>query len=569
MISSKVKIEIFFVTLVLAFCSITYELLLANTLALVTGSYIWWQSLTIGVYIGGLGLGAFYSEKITNTLKSLFNIEIALAFLGAISVTYIYFFHSVYRYIDSLLLYMNGDFYSISYLQNLFVMKIIFFVVIELLTLAIGFCSGFEIPLLLKWSNLKSADLFKNDNIILALNYIGTLIGTLVFAYFFMTKFDVVKTSIIVSFCNWGICLYFYIKYIQENKKYYLMILSIVGALIFTIGFNQENITQIYLKFYYYLPIVLSKNNQSFGELINRIDHFDSIERTKSLYQYVDIFQYPFRDELTKKNATILTLDTNFQFSSETEIYYHESFAHLPIAFNNCVPKKILVLGGGDGLLIRELLKHPEIESIHHIELDQKMVDLANSRFALLNQNSLKNSKVHVEINDGFYYLRNTNDKFDAIYIDFPYPNSYDLAKLYSIEFYKYVLNALNPNGFAVLDAPFYARNENVESDSAQQFKQVFTERQFLNNSVLASTIFYAGFKTMLPYRILDESFLFLKKEPGLANYNISDNKYISDVTLLVKKDVGELKNLNYPYKISEKYINSIFKPMLSRKDDF
>jgi len=99
----KSKYEIIMITMLLAFCSIVYELLLSNTLAIVTGSYIWWQSLTIGIFIGGLGLGAFYSEKVTNTFKTLMSIEIGLAFLGAISVVTIYLFHATFKYFDSLL----------------------------------------------------------------------------------------------------------------------------------------------------------------------------------------------------------------------------------------------------------------------------------------------------------------------------------------------------------------------------------------------------------------------------------------------------------------------------------
>ena len=144
-----IKFELLLITSILAFCSIVYELLLSNTLAIVTGNYVWWQSLTIGVYIGGLGLGAYFSDRLKDTYKNLIRVELGLSFLGAICVVYVYLFHGTYKYIDSIFFY-TGDFYSAYYLQNAFFLKIVFFLVIQILTLSIGLLSGFEIPLMMK-----------------------------------------------------------------------------------------------------------------------------------------------------------------------------------------------------------------------------------------------------------------------------------------------------------------------------------------------------------------------------------------------------------------------------------
>lgn len=563
------KIELITLTIILAFCSIVYELLLSNTLAIVTGSYVWWQSLTVGIFIGGLGLGAFYSEKVTDTYKSLMNVELGLSLLGAICVTHVYIFHAFYKYFDNIIFYTNGDFYSAAYVENLFIAKILFFIIVQAVTLGIGFLSGFEIPLLMKMSDLKFNFTENNEHRILAFNYIGTLVGTMFFAYLFLPKFDVIKTSVVVSGLNLLVCIYFLVKYLKLNRTKYIVAISVVGAIIITIGINQNQITQRYLKFYYYLPKILGKNNVDFNDVLRRVDKLQPIERSKSLYQYVDIFHYPYSDENGVKDATILTLDTNFQFSTATEFYYHEAFSHVPIAINKHVPKKVLVLGGGDGLLNRELLKYKEIESIHHIELDQKMVDLAKGRFSYLNKDSLSDSRVHLDINDGFYYLRNTHDKYDAIFIDFPYPNSYDLAKLYSVEFYKFVLRALNDDGFVVFDAPFYNKTDPTKENNPDHIVQIFNDRHLINNSIFVSTVYFAGFKTIMPYRVADESFLFLKKNPGQANYDFVDQvdtKLFSKATL---RDLQDVRTQNFPYLISPKYVNSIFKPTIARKEDF
>ncbi len=564
------KLEILVVTSLLAFCSIIYELLLSNTLSIVTGNYIWWQSLTIGIYIGGLGLGAYYSDKLKDTYKSIITTEIALSFLGALSVFFIYVVHGSYKYIDSLFFY-TGDFYTSAYLQNLFILKIIFFIIVQSFTFLIGLFSGFEIPLMVRIAEDHLGDGGDSEYQIFGINYIGTLLGTTCFAYFLLPKLDVILTSVVVASLNLFVCLYFILRYLNKNKNVYLILTSLVFLIGLSISLNEKKITQTYLKIFYYMPKILSENKQDIDNLYQKISQYPEIERSKSLYQYLDIFKYPQIIDGEIQDAQILALDTNFQFNTATEHLYHEAFAHVSIAMNKSVPKKILLLGGGDGLLLRELLKHESIESIDFIELDEKMLDLAKGRFAELNQHSVDNPKVHVQVNDGFYYLRNTQNKYDAIFIDFPYPNSYDLARLYSVEFYTYVRKALNPNGFVVLDAPFYDR-ENSRKDHPRgriTVTTIFNERHILNNSVIASTFNYAGFKTIFPYRVADESFLFLKMEPGGIDYNFmetSDLSYLNKDTII---EMHNIKNQDFPYEISLDYVNSIFKPKVTKKNEF
>ncbi|MBC7712832.1 MAG: hypothetical protein H7177_05810 [Rhizobacter sp.] len=565
-----IKAEILVVTIILAFCSIIYELLLANTLAIVTGNYIWWQSLTIGIYIGGLGLGAYWSDKLSDTYKSIINIEIALSFLGVFSVTYVYLLHGSYKYMDNLFFY-TGNFHSTIYLQNLFILKFVFFAMVQLLTFFIGLFSGFEIPLMVRIAEDHLGESEEGEYQIFGINYIGTLVGTTFFAYLLLPKLDVIKTSVVVAMLNLAVCLYFIVRYLDKNRlRYYISSLAVLVCGVF-IGFNEPKITQSYLKLFYYMPKILGESSRNLDSLSDRIARLPDINRSKSLYQYLDIFTYPTIDKGVIKDSTILTLDTNFQFNTDTEFYYHQAFAHVSIAMNEKVPKKVLLLGGGDGLLLRELVKYKEIESIDFIELDEKMLDLAKGRFADINQHSVSNPKVHPQINDGFYYLRNTSNKYDAIFIDFPYPNSYDLARLYSVEFYKYVRKALNPGGFAVLDAPFFDRENEVKDHVRGRIMltTVFNERHILNNSVLASTFYYAGFKTFFPYRIADESFLFLKSETGAIDYDFMQKSDLSKLSPETIVEMNKIKNQDFPYEISSKYVNSIFRPMVVKKNEF
>lgn len=563
------KAEILVITSLLAFCSIVYELLLSNTLSIVTGNYIWWQSLTIGVYIGGLGLGAYFSDKLKNSYESIVRTEIGLSFLGALSVVFIYIVHGGYKYIDSLFFY-TGEFHSAIYLQNLFILKLIFFIIVQLFTMAIGLLSGFEIPLMVRIAEEHLGETNNVDYQVFGINYIGTLLGTTCFAYFLLPKLDVIMTSIFVAGLNLLICLYFILRYLKNNKSIYLTLTVMVLALGAIVGMSEKKVTQTYLKIFYYMPRILSEEKQNLENLYQKISQFPDVERSKSLYQYLDIFKYPQLVDGEIKESLILALDTNFQFNTATEHLYHQAFAHVSIAMNKSVPRKVLLLGGGDGLLLRELLKYEAIESIDFIELDGKMLDLARGRFAAQNKNSLSHPKVKTQINDGFYYLRNTNVKYDAIFIDFPYPNSYDLARLYSVEFYTYVEKALNPNGFVVLDVPFHDRESNPDHSRGRiAVTTIFNERHIKSNSIIASTFYYAGFKTIFPYRIADESFIFLKNEPGGIDYNFMDSADLSRLDKDTIIEMNNIKNQEFPYEISEGNINSIFKPAVIKRNEF
>jgi spermidine synthase len=126
-------------------------------------------------------------------------------------------------------------------------------------------------------------------------------------------------------------------------------------------------------------------------------------------------------------------------------------------------PKDVLVLGGGDGMAVRELLKYPSLKSITLVDLDKKMTDLFRTCPLLcrLNCNSLNQPIVHIVTSDAFVWLRSTNQRFDAAIVDFPDPSNFSLGKLYSQTFYRALHGVLRDHGLAVIQStsPFYARN--------------------------------------------------------------------------------------------------------------
>jgi spermidine synthase len=149
-----------------------------------------------------------------------------------------------------------------------------------------------------------------------------------------------------------------------------------------------------------------------------------------------------------------LFLNGNLQFSSRDEYRYHEALVH-PILAAADQPRDILVLGGGDGLAVRELLKYPTIRSITLVDLDPEMTTLFSRSpvLAQLNGGSLRSHLVHVVNADAFIWLKGAQGTYDAVIVDFPDPSNYSIGKLYSLTFYRRLSEVLSPNGWAVIQS--------------------------------------------------------------------------------------------------------------------
>jgi spermidine synthase len=158
---------------------------------------------------------------------------------------------------------------------------------------------------------------------------------------------------------------------------------------------------------------------------------------------------------------TRLYLNNNLQFSSFDEYRYHEGLV-VPALAAHPNPAKILVLGGGDGLAVRLLLKDPRVQSITLVELDREMISLFrdHDELARLNDFSLRSPKVHVILGDAFRWLEEKKETFDVAFVDFPDPGNYAVGKLYTDHFYRRLAEHLNPGGLFVVQSssPLAAR---------------------------------------------------------------------------------------------------------------
>ena len=134
---------------------------------------------------------------------------------------------------------------------------------------------------------------------------------------------------------------------------------------------------------------------------------------------------------------------------------------HLPVAFSRTV-ERALIIGGGDGLAARELLKYNHIQSIDVVDLDSEVTRLASEQHLLteLNENALKDQRVTVHNSDAWSWLAEAGDLYDVIVIDLPDPESEDVAKLYSVAFYQRVARRMSVGGVLITQAtsPWFAR---------------------------------------------------------------------------------------------------------------
>jgi spermidine synthase len=171
-------------------------------------------------------------------------------------------------------------------------------------------------------------------------------------------------------------------------------------------------------------------------------------------YQHIVLTR--FKDDLR------LFLNSHLQFSSRDEYRYHESLVHPGLAAIPA-PRRVLVLGGGDGLAVREILKYPEIESITLVDLDPEMTRLfsSNPMLTALNQRSFLSPKVHVVNADAFPWIDSDTSSFDFVVVDFPDPTNYALGKLYTTAFYRAAGRHLSAQGLLVVQStsPMFARD--------------------------------------------------------------------------------------------------------------
>lgn len=404
---------------VVATCGLIYELIAGTLASYLLGDSVTQFSTIIGVYLFSMGIGSWISKYFENRILSWFiQIEILVGLVGGFSATILFL---VFESIASF--------------------RIILYSLVSLT----GILVGLEIPLLMRilQDRFEFKDLVSK---VFTFDYIGALLASLIFPLLLIPHLGLVKTAYLFGMLNVAVALIVCFNFKKEIKGgNSLQSASIISLVLLLGGF------------------VYADRITSFSESLTYSD--------KIIYSKSTPYQ---RIILTKRNKVLrLFLNGNLQFSSDDEYRYHEALVHPGLqALPNA--KNVLVLGGGDGLAVREILRYPQVQSITLVDLDHGMTSLFQSNDILLglNHRSLLSPKVKVINADAFAWVKEQKKKFDFIVVDFPDPSNYAVGKLYTNTFYQLMKEVLAPQGLMVIQstspyvAPksFWTVNHTLES---------------------------------------------------------------------------------------------------------
>ena len=391
--------------LVIATAGLVYELLAGAIATSVLGNSLRQYSLTIGVYLFSMGVGSYASKFIDRRLAERFvDVEYAAALIGGTQglLLFLAYGHAV---AFSLLLYVT--------------------------LFAIGMLVGIEIPLLMRIlrSELDFKDLVAK---VLTFDYLGALLGSLVFSIvlveFLMVPLEQIGLLFGLLNCAVGILS----TWILRRRIY--------PALRLRLRIKGTVVAATLLCAMFYSGRLRALGEQElYGDRI--------IFAQQSAYQRLVVTAGDGRVQLF--------LDGNLQFSSLDEYRYHEALVHPAMAAARR-RSRILVLGGGDGLAVRELLRYPEVETITLVDLDPAVTRLARTLPALrkLNAGALEDPRVELVHDDAMVWLDQARrGPFDVAIVDFPDPNNFALGKLYTRRFYQLLSSALSQEGLAAVQS--------------------------------------------------------------------------------------------------------------------
>jgi spermidine synthase len=300
------------------------------------------------------------------------------------------------------------------------------------LVLGIGFLVGLEIPLLIRI--LKSFDFRETVSNVLTFDYVGALVASLLFPLLLMPHLGMIRTGFLFGILNAAVAL------------------AVLLALPRAAGYRAEKLISVLVLLALGAGFVASDRLQRWAEVASYGEPV--------IYAVTTRYQ---RIVLTRRDDDVrLYLNGNLQFSSRDEYRYHEALVH-PALGRVANPRNVLILGGGDGLAAREVLKHPEVRRLTLVDLDGEMTSLF-SRTAMLsrlNGGSLTDRRMTVINADGFRWAREARGQYDAIIVDFPDPVDYSVGKLYTDTFYRAVRKLLAPGGMMVVQStsPLVAPN--------------------------------------------------------------------------------------------------------------
>jgi spermidine synthase len=406
MTNTRLKFLLLASVFAIATCGLVYELIAGTLASYLLGDSVTQFSTIIGVYLFAMGVGSYLSKFVMRNEVAMFiKIELLVGLVGGCSA---------------------------GLLFVLFAQVSSFRVLLYALVLIVGVLVGLEIPLLLRI--LKNRVEFKElVSQVFTFDYVGALVASLLFPLVLVPHLGLVRSSFLFGALNVLVALAT-LRLLRESA--WERTLQTAGVLVLAVlaaGFLFSDRLMAWSEKAAYVDTVIFARSTPYQRIVLTRD----------------------------ANDLRLYLNGNLQFSSRDEYRYHEALVHPGLARVK-EPRDLLVLGGGDGLAVREALKYPTLTNVVLVDLDPEMTRLFSTQEMLvrLNESSLRSPRVHITNADAFTWLKSNSNQFDFVIADFPDPSNFSLGKLYTTAFYARVRSALRPQGALVVQctSPWVAR---------------------------------------------------------------------------------------------------------------
>jgi spermidine synthase len=303
----------------------------------------------------------------------------------------------------------------------------------------VGVLVGLEIPLVMRIlrKNVAFKDLVSQ---VLTFDYLGALAVSIAFPLVLVPNLGLVRTGLLFGVLNAAVALWVLWLFRHELRQFRMHSFACFATLAALAA-----------------GMVMADHITTWAEDKLYQDRVVFAESTP--YQRIVVTRTPGEGRVGIR----LFLNGNLQFAQRDEYRYHEALVHPAMAaFGGAGPLKVAVLGGGDGMAVREILKYPGVQNVTLVELDPAMTRLFKEQPMLtaLNGAALSSPKVQVINTDAFQWLQDSADVFDVLIVDFPDPTNFSIGKLYTNSFYALLDKHLSASGYAVIQttSPLVAR---------------------------------------------------------------------------------------------------------------
>ncbi len=401
---------------VIAACGLLYELSAGAIASYLLGDSVLQFSTIIGTYLFAMGIGSYLSRFFERQLPAHFlRIELLVALAGGALPALLFLANA----------HAPGSFRLLLYA----------------LVVLVGTLVGLEIPLVMRIlkRNVALKDLVSQ---VLTFDYLGALAVSLAFPLVLVPQLGLIRTGLLFGLLNAAVALWALWLFRHELRHLGAHTLACFATLaLLAAGFAAaDRITTLAEDKLYADPIVFT---------------------AVSPYQRIVVTHGAGEGRAGYR----LFLNGNLQFAQRDEYRYHEALVHPAMsAFTSGggAPRNVAVLGGGDGMAVREILRYPGVEHVTLVELDPAMTTLftQNPMLARLNGHALTSPKVKVVNADAFKWLEDNGEIFDVVVVDFPDPTNFNIGKLYTQSFYALLEQRLSASGYAVIQttSPLVAR---------------------------------------------------------------------------------------------------------------